>query len=97
MPFTHAWSPSSLPHVSQPVPGASVILEYFPPAPHGDAEVTTRIRDETVTTDDRVIPADVQRFFAGRMGATVTEIAASHSGLVSQPEVVAKVIEDAAR
>jgi pimeloyl-ACP methyl ester carboxylesterase len=50
-----------------------------------------------VTTNDLVIPADVQRFFAGRMGATVTEIAASHSGLVSQAEAVARVIEEAAR
>jgi pimeloyl-ACP methyl ester carboxylesterase len=50
-----------------------------------------------VTTDDLMIPADAQRFFAGRMKAQVTEIAASHSGLVSQPEAVAKVIEAAAQ
>lgn len=50
-----------------------------------------------VTTADLVIPADVQRFFAGRMNATVTEIDASHAGLVSQPEAVAKAIEHAAR
>lgn len=49
-----------------------------------------------VTTADQVIPADVQRFFAGRMNATVTEIDASHAGIVSQPEAVAKAIEDAA-
>jgi len=50
-----------------------------------------------VTTEDRVIPADAQRFFAGRMNASPTEIAASHSGPVSQPEAVAEVIEAAAR
>lgn len=50
-----------------------------------------------VTTNDLVIPPGAQQFFAGRIGATVTEIAASHSGLVSQPDAVAKVIEDAAR
>lgn len=50
-----------------------------------------------VTTEDRVIPPDAQRFFAGRMKATVTEIPASHSGLVSHPEDVAKVIESAAQ
>ena len=50
-----------------------------------------------VTTQDQVIPPDAQRFFAGRIGATITEIDASHSGLVSQAEAVAKVIEDAAR
>ena len=50
-----------------------------------------------VTSEDRVIPADAQRFFAGRIGATVTEIPASHAGLVSQAEAVAEVIEAAAR
>ncbi len=50
-----------------------------------------------VTTEDLMIPAAAQRFFAERMNATVTEIAASHSGLVSKAEDVAKVIEDAAR
>lgn len=49
-----------------------------------------------VTTEDRMIPADAQRFFAGRTGAAVTEIAASHSGLISRPEAVAAVIEAAA-
>jgi pimeloyl-ACP methyl ester carboxylesterase len=50
-----------------------------------------------VTTNDLVIPADVQRFFAARMNASVTEIAASHAGLVSKAADVASVIEDAAR
>lgn len=49
-----------------------------------------------VTAEDQVLPAEAQRFFAGRMSAEVTEIAASHAGLVSQPEAVADVIEDAA-
>jgi pimeloyl-ACP methyl ester carboxylesterase len=50
-----------------------------------------------VTTQDRVVPADVQRFFAGRMGAKVTEIEASHAGLVSKAADVAAVIAAAAR
>jgi len=50
-----------------------------------------------VTTDDRMVPADAQRFFATRMKADVTEIAASHAGLVSKAEDVARVIEAAAR
>ncbi len=50
-----------------------------------------------VTTEDLMIAADAQRFFAGRIGAEITELAASHSGLVSQPEAVAAVIESAAR
>ena len=50
-----------------------------------------------VSAEDQVIPPDAQRFFAGRMKATVTEIASSHAGLVSKAEDVAKVIEDAAQ
>ena len=50
-----------------------------------------------VTTEDQVIPPDAQRFFAGRMKAEVTEIAASHAGLVSRADDVAKVIERAAQ
>lgn len=50
-----------------------------------------------VTTEDKVIPPDAQRFFASRMKANITEIAASHAGLVSHAEDVAKVIERAAR
>lgn len=50
-----------------------------------------------VTTQDLMIPADAQRFFAGRINATVSEIDASHSGLVSKAEDVAKVIEAAAQ
>jgi pimeloyl-ACP methyl ester carboxylesterase len=50
-----------------------------------------------VTTEDKTVPADAQRFFAGRMKAEVTEIAASHAGLISKAEDVAKVIEKAAR
>lgn len=50
-----------------------------------------------VTNQDLMIPAEAQHFFAGRIGATITELEASHSGLVSKPEEVARVIEDAAR
>ena len=50
-----------------------------------------------VTTEDLMIPADAQRFFAGRMNAAVTELAASHSGIVSEPEAIAKAIEAAAK
>ncbi len=49
-----------------------------------------------VTTEDQVIPPDAQRFFAGRMKAEVTEIPASHSGLVSQADAVAAAIARAA-
>ncbi len=50
-----------------------------------------------VTTQDLVIPPDAQRFFASRMKASVTEIPASHAGLVSRADDVAKLIERAAQ
>ncbi|SHG25051.1 Pimeloyl-ACP methyl ester carboxylesterase [Kaistia soli DSM 19436] len=50
-----------------------------------------------VTTKDMVIPPDAQRFFAGRMKASVTEIPASHAGLVSEADAVAAVIDGAAQ
>jgi pimeloyl-ACP methyl ester carboxylesterase len=49
-----------------------------------------------VTTEDRMIPPPAQRTMASRIGATVTEVAASHSVYVSQPEAVASLIAQAA-
>src|SRR3954447_14144365 len=49
-----------------------------------------------VATDDRMIPPPAQRAMAERAGATVTEIAGSHSIYVSQPKAVASLIEQAA-
>ena len=50
-----------------------------------------------VTTDDRMIPPPAQRFMAKRAGATVSETPGSHSIYVSQPKVVAALIEKAAK
>jgi pimeloyl-ACP methyl ester carboxylesterase len=49
-----------------------------------------------VTSEDRMIPPSAQRTMAGRIGATVSEVAASHSVYVSRPEAVATVIAQAA-
>jgi len=49
-----------------------------------------------VAENDEVIPADGQRQFAGRMGATTTEIASGHVAMVSHPAEVAELIETAA-
>jgi pimeloyl-ACP methyl ester carboxylesterase len=49
-----------------------------------------------LTTEDRMIPPAAQRSMSGRAGARVTEVAASHSGYISQPAVVARLIKDAA-
>lgn len=49
-----------------------------------------------VATEDRMIPPPAQRGMASRAGATVAEVAASHSVYVSQPEAVVGLIEKAA-
>ena len=49
-----------------------------------------------VSTEDRALSPALQRWMYQRAGSRVTEIKASHSVYISQPEAVAKVIEDAA-
>jgi len=49
-----------------------------------------------VATDDRMIPPPAQRAMADRAGATVSEVAASHSLYVSHPRATAEVIKQAA-
>jgi pimeloyl-ACP methyl ester carboxylesterase len=51
-----------------------------------------------VARDDRLSPADVQRFMAQRAGSVRTvEVRASHVALISQPKAVADLIENAVR
>jgi pimeloyl-ACP methyl ester carboxylesterase len=49
-----------------------------------------------VSTDDRTINPDLQRFMAKRMGAKTIEIAASHLSLISHPDEVSALILAAA-
>jgi pimeloyl-ACP methyl ester carboxylesterase len=49
-----------------------------------------------VAQDDEAIPADAERLFAGRMGATTIEIQSSHVVMTSHPDEVAELIEQAA-
>ena len=49
-----------------------------------------------VSTEDRTINPDLERFMAKRMGATTIEVKASHLGLISQPGAIARLILDAA-
>jgi pimeloyl-ACP methyl ester carboxylesterase len=49
-----------------------------------------------VSTEDRTINPDLQRFMAKRMGAKTVEVKASHVSLISQPDVIAKLILEAA-
>jgi pimeloyl-ACP methyl ester carboxylesterase len=45
-----------------------------------------------IGTEDRVIPPATQRSMAERAGATITEVAASHVSMVSQPSVTIDAI-----
>jgi pimeloyl-ACP methyl ester carboxylesterase len=49
-----------------------------------------------VSTDDRTINPDLERFMAKRMGATTIEVKSSHLSLVSHPQVIADLILRAA-
>jgi pimeloyl-ACP methyl ester carboxylesterase len=49
-----------------------------------------------VSTEDRTINPDLERFMAKRMGAKTIEVKASHVSLISQPDTIAKLILEAA-
>jgi pimeloyl-ACP methyl ester carboxylesterase len=49
-----------------------------------------------VAIDDEALPAEAERLFAKRMGATVVEVPSSHLAMVSHPGEVAKLTEAAA-
>jgi pimeloyl-ACP methyl ester carboxylesterase len=50
-----------------------------------------------IATDDKMIPPDAQRSMSKRAGSTVVEVKGSHAIYVSQPELVASLIEQAAK
>ena len=50
-----------------------------------------------VSSNDRAINPDLERFYAKRANATTTEIASSHVPFLSHPKEVAKIIEAAAK
>src|SRR5258705_535146 len=49
-----------------------------------------------VSTEDRTIDPDLERFMAKRMGATTIEVKASHLSLISQPQQITDLILQAA-
>ena len=49
-----------------------------------------------VAQEDRALDPELERFYAKRMGATTSEIKASHVLFISQPEQIARVIGQAA-
>jgi pimeloyl-ACP methyl ester carboxylesterase len=49
-----------------------------------------------VSTEDRTINPDLERFMAKRMGAKTIEVRASHVSLISQPDIISNLILEAA-
>jgi len=49
-----------------------------------------------VSTEDRTINPDLERFMAKRMGAKTIEVKASHLSLISHPDEITRLILDAA-
>jgi pimeloyl-ACP methyl ester carboxylesterase len=49
-----------------------------------------------VSTEDRTINPDLERFMAKRMGARTIEVKASHLSLISQPDAITQLILEAA-
>ena len=52
---------------------------------------------DLLTTQDHAIDPDLQRFMATRAKARITEVASSHAVMLSHPDAVAAIIEQAAR
>jgi len=48
-----------------------------------------------VSSEDRTINPDLERFMAKRMGATTIEVKASHLALISHPDEISRLILDA--
>ncbi|OCP35355.1 alpha/beta hydrolase [Ensifer sp. LC163] len=63
----------------------------------GDPAWRTKKSWSIVATEDRSINPDLERDMAKRASSDVTEIKASHAVFASQPEMVADVIEKAAK
>jgi pimeloyl-ACP methyl ester carboxylesterase len=56
-------------------------------------ETSTR---PVVAQNDEVIPPDAKRLFASRVGATTVEVPSGHVAMVSHPQEVTDLIEEAA-
>jgi pimeloyl-ACP methyl ester carboxylesterase len=50
-----------------------------------------------VSTEDRTINPDLERFMAKRMGAKTIEVKASHVSMISRPDEISKLIMEAAQ
>jgi pimeloyl-ACP methyl ester carboxylesterase len=62
-----------------------------------DAAWRTKPSWAVIATDDKAFDQLMLRNMAERIGATITEVAASHVVFMTQPKVVADVIDRAAQ
>ncbi len=65
--------------------------------PSGEPAWKTVPSWDLITTADKAIPPAAQRFMASRAGAHVATVASAHDVMVSHPDAVTKVVEQAAR
>jgi pimeloyl-ACP methyl ester carboxylesterase len=66
-------------------------------APVSVAAWRTKPSFAILTTQDHMVSPELQRWMYQRSGAKVAEVSASHAVFASQPDVVARVIETAAK
>ena len=74
-------------------------LVYYGPALSGkttNAAWRSKPSYYAVSTEDRTINPDLERFMAKRMGAKTIEVKASHLSLISHPEEITGLILEAA-
>jgi pimeloyl-ACP methyl ester carboxylesterase len=77
--------------VQQPI--AMKTFEYVMGSPAWKSQPTWYL----VAENDEAIPPDAERQFAARMGATTVEVSSSHLPMVSHPESVTQLIQQAAK
>jgi pimeloyl-ACP methyl ester carboxylesterase len=78
--------------VQQPLPASA--LEEVMGTPAWKNDIPSWF---AVAQNDEVIPPEVERLFAKRMGATTSELKSGHVGMVSHPDEVACLIQTAAQ
>lgn len=79
--------------VQQPIAAS----EFWGEEPFGEPAWQSLPSWYLVSEDDQMLPAPVQHFFAERMGATTSSIAASHVAMISHPDVVADLFKKVAQ
>jgi pimeloyl-ACP methyl ester carboxylesterase len=85
-----AWQANELAATQRPIDAAALN------EPSGTPAWSTIPSWDVIGTEDHALPPAAQEFMAHRAGSTVTEIDASHLSMISHPDTVKSVIEQAA-